>query len=248
MTFIEQIEEVLQMKRSGLHVHDIAERMVEIYPHIKYDIDSLSKKISASLSAQVKKKGSAFARVSGKKKGTYRKGMYRLKARRNNTNAVTFPEQPKVSSQFTGCAGEHAVLSELLFWGFNASMMTVDDGIDIVASKGGDYFHIQVKTSNISSSGEMYGFSVDRKRHQQKYSSSTFYVLVLRRRINNRRYTNDYIIIPSFEIQSMIAKGIISDSQTISMRVSVEKDRFILNGSDVTHIVNNFGIITGVIT
>lgn len=41
-------------------------------------------------------------------------------------------------------------MSELLFFGFNASAMTVDDGIDVVANKGDSYFHIQVKTANAS--------------------------------------------------------------------------------------------------
>lgn len=48
---------------------------------------------------------------------------------------------------FYGKGGEFSVVSELLFRGYNASIMSVDEGIDITASKGDKFFFIQVKTS-----------------------------------------------------------------------------------------------------
>jgi hypothetical protein len=48
------------------------------------------------------------------------KGVYRI--RRKASFAIHKPivETPKVTTHYTGAAGENAVMSELLFWGFNA--------------------------------------------------------------------------------------------------------------------------------
>lgn len=54
----------------------------------------------------------------------------------------------QISTQYVGKAGEHFVVSELLFRGYNASIMNVDEGLDIVATKEGKLYNIQVKTSN----------------------------------------------------------------------------------------------------
>ena len=50
------------------------------------------------------------------------------------------------NSLYVGAAGEHRVESELLFRGYDASMTSVDRGIDIVARKGRHVLDIQVKT------------------------------------------------------------------------------------------------------
>jgi len=240
ISLIEQIESVCTSARLGLHIDDITEKLREQYTFKDESFEHLSKRVGSFLSNTVKKKGGLFSRVSGKKKGTYRRGRYRLKS--TASKKVVFKEAPKVSTQYTGCGGEHAVLSELLFWGFNASMMTVDDGIDIVASRDSDFFHIQVKTSNVSMHNS-YTFKVDTKKFSEKSNYRTFYVLVLRRRSDSKRYINDFIILPSYEIKSMVTRGVITSTQTISMNVNITKNKYSINGLDVTHLVNDFEII-----
>ena len=61
------------------------------------------------------------------------------------------PSEGAFASGFTGKAGEHLVCSELFFRGFNASIMSVDVGMDIVAVKENQLFGIQVKISNLNS-------------------------------------------------------------------------------------------------
>ncbi|MBS1666465.1 MAG: winged helix-turn-helix domain-containing protein [Bacteroidetes bacterium] len=56
----------------------------------------------------------------------------------------------KIESSFVGKAGEHLVCSELLFRGYNASIMSVDVGMDITATKDNKLFSIQVKTANVN--------------------------------------------------------------------------------------------------
>lgn len=60
-------------------------------------------------------------------------------------------EKKKVSGGYIGKAGEHFVASELLFSGYNASIMSVDVGMDVIATKENQLFSLQVKTANISS-------------------------------------------------------------------------------------------------
>lgn len=72
------------------------------------------------------------------------------------------PEPPKVNSDYMGRAGELAVMSELMFRGYNVNRMMIDDGIDIIASKNNVYYYVQVKTT---------GIREGRVQQQIKYSS-----------------------------------------------------------------------------
>lgn len=54
-------------------------------------------------------------------------------------------EKIAVEGSFTGKAGEHLVCSELLFRGFNASIMSVDVGIDIAAVKENKFSVFRLK-------------------------------------------------------------------------------------------------------
>lgn len=50
-------------------------------------------------------------------------------------------------TDFEGRAGECAVMSELIFRGYNANMMMVDEGVDVIAVRDNIYYFIQVKTT-----------------------------------------------------------------------------------------------------
>ncbi|MBI2355705.1 MAG: hypothetical protein HYV13_00680 [Candidatus Doudnabacteria bacterium] len=54
---------------------------------------------------------------------------------------------------FTGKGGEAAVMSELLFRGFNANILPVDYGVDIAAIKEARTYLIQVKTKHWNKTG-----------------------------------------------------------------------------------------------
>jgi hypothetical protein len=76
-----------------------------------------------------------------------------------------------ISSSFIGKAGEHAVCSELLFRGYNASIMSVDVGMDLVATKENRLFNIQVKTANLNQFN-MYVFDLRVSSFERNNSSS----------------------------------------------------------------------------
>ena len=121
--------------------------------------------------------------------------------------------------------------------------MTVDDGIDIVASKDNKYFHIQVKTSNSSESGR-YTFALQQKSFDAKDASSTFYILVMRS-FEVGRYVNNFLIVPNSEIRRLVENSVISKGDKMSLRI--EKDRsgkYMLNGqAPMNWALNKYNMI-----
>lgn len=234
--------EVLSDSGKSMHVDNIAIAAVAKYPNLPDPPEALSAKISAMLSSEVKKPRSQSLFTKPKNKsGGFRRGFYRLRiGRKAVPKNFKVPEQPKVSTQFTGKAGEFAVMSELLFFGFNVSAMTVDDGIDVIASKGESYFHIQVKTSNASASNK-FQFKITRRAFGSKDASATFYVLVLRISESSRN-TCEYLVLPSSEIRRLVDKGVIKEGDAMTLSVDRERgNRFLLNNTeDVTWALNRF--------
>lgn len=242
MTLKEIVIQVLSESGKSMHVNDIAGAAVAKYPNLPDLPDQLAAKISAMLSSEVKKpKSQSLFSKPKNKTGGFRKGVYRLRiGRKAVPKNFKVPEQPKVSTQFTGKAGEYAVMSELLFFGFNVSAMTVDDGIDIVASKSDSYFHIQVKTANVTASNKFH-FKVTKRAFGSKDAAATFYVLVLRISENSRN-TCEYLILPSSEIRRLADKGVVRDGESMTLSVDRERgNRFLLNSTeDVTWALNRF--------
>jgi len=118
--------------------------------------------------------------------------------------------------------------------------MTVDDGIDVIASKGDSYFHIQVKTSNASAS-QKFQFKITKRAFGSKDAAATFYVLVLRIAENSRNAC-EYLVLPSSEIRRLVDKGVVKDGDAMSLSVDRERgNRFLLNRvEDVTWALNRF--------
>lgn len=146
--------------------------------------DEFQKKIASALASNLKLKSTkpSFAKVNwdkGPRKGKPRQGWYRL-VQTKITPASVVVTPPKTDRSFLGCAGEHAVMSELLFWEYNASTMAVDDGVDIVASKDGKFFYIQVKTASCQY-GDKYQFTIPYASFKRYDTYNVFYVFVLRK-------------------------------------------------------------------
>lgn len=222
----------------GMHVHAIADAAVATNQNLGLTAPDYSRKIQSALASHLKLKSQrpVFAKVEGAKKGQFKKGWYRLKVEKQ-APVVASIEGPETDRSFLGKAGEMAVISELLFWGFNASAMLVDSGIDVVASKGGKYFHIQVKTAT-ENDGRFY-FTVKHSAFQGNHNSSMFYVFVLRRKLDS-----EFVIIPSNYLHALIAGGKINQAPSLSINIAVDDKRrkYTLNGTvDVGIYVANFG-------
>ena len=247
---IEQAKEVMANYTGGAHYKEIAQMILDAFPNIKMTREKFEKRVTAVLSKDVKKpKNQSGFTIVKNKTGGRKMGMYRLK--KKAPISPTLPPAPTISTLYTGKAGETAVISELLFYGFNASAMAIGDGIDIIAEKKNKYFHIQVKTPNHTNSG-VFEVSLKRSRFVAKDSIQTFYIFVLRENdtylYNDDyfyRYYNDYVILPSSQIRQFIDVGIIKDGANFSIWIQKDKrNRYLLNATeDVTASINTFGQI-----
>ena len=113
-------------------------------------------------------------------------------------------EEKEIEGGYTGKAGEHVVLSELLFRGYNAALMSVDVGIDIAAIKDNEIFNIQVKTRNVSKKHNAFYFNLRIVSFERHNAGRTFYIFVLRK--NGKL---DYLILPLHEIEKSIEEEFI---------------------------------------
>ena len=239
---LEIAQEILQSAgRKGMHVSEIAQAAVAQNKNMGLPVEDFQKKVAAALAGNLKLKATkpSFAQVNhdkGPRKGKPRQGWYRCREVRNPQPEPPKPKEAPTTS-FTGKGGEYAVMSELLFWGYNASIMTVDDGVDIVAGKDGNFFFVQVKTAMPQDNGKFL-FTI-RKTSFQKYNgANSFYVFVMR---NNEK--NDFIVLPAQQIKHFIGTGCIKENTSLSITITSnnKKTAFFINGNgDVTQYFGAF--------
>ncbi len=172
-----------------------------------------------------------------------------------NTNKITLKNAKKIIEKeqqqdeklnieggYTGKAGEHLVCSHLLFRGFNASIMSVDVGIDIIATIKEKVFGIQVKTSNLNSFN-MYVFDIRKISFQRHNTSSIFYIFVLHGEVKD-----NFLILPVYEIEKMVEKKIILEvghGKRYRVNISIREDQVYLGNRDnnMDYYLNNWKII-----
>lgn len=238
MNWIELCINILKNEGHGkpLHVDAIAEKLSNHSELSNLSQEELKTKVSTSLAQHVKNKNSKIAR---NKKPGKKKGFYYLK---RQITRYSPPKLPDISTNYTGKAGEYGVFSELLFYGFNASIMAVDEGVDIIASKNNKFFHLQVKTANPTETESFQVNNINPKKFKDLNKANSFYIFVLRRIMKNR-IISEYIVLPSNRISEMKAKGIISD--TYNCRISISNEKYFINNKeDITFYVNKFEIIS----
>ena len=116
-------------------------------------------------------------------------------------------EKFEYQSGFTAKAGEYLVCSELLFRNFNASVMSVDVGVDIVAVKGeNQLFGIQVKTANLNKRQNTFIFDIRKVAFDRHNNSSTYYIFVC---VGEDK--NDFLILPFHEMEKKVSENAIKE-------------------------------------
>lgn len=233
--------DIIAAAKGAMHVSDIAAEAMRTNRNLQLSQEEFQKKLMGALAANVKTASPSFAKVPSKT-GGFRKGIYRLKASRARrpTPGVPEPVTP-VSPSFLGKGGEYSVMAELLYRGFNTSLMAVDEGIDIVASRNNEYFHIQVKTSSQSVNGK-YSFFIKNTAFDANNGGKVFYILVMRSNEGIVRFA----VIPSTQLTIHRETGIVGGANGISLFVTPdEKGRsFTMNkGQSIDQFINNFGLI-----
>ncbi len=147
-----------------------------------------------------------------------------------------------VDSGYIGKAGEHLVCSELLFRGFNASIMSVDTGVDIVATKDNRLYGIQVKTARLNKFNT-YVFDVRRVSFERHSTGSTFYIFVL-----YSETKPNYLVIPYFEVEHKVhEKAILEVGHGLRYRINIRmrnSDVFLgRQDHKVNYFLNNWAIL-----
>lgn len=152
-------------------------------------------------------------------------------------------EEVEVEGGYIGKAGEHAVLSELLFRGFNASLMEVDTGVDILATKENEVFNLQVKTRNVSKRHDAYFFNIRIASFERHNSGRTFYIFLLR-----NKGKLDYLILPLVEIEKNIDQDfikVVGNGKIYRVTIKERDGKICLgrNENDVTYYLNQWEVI-----
>jgi len=145
------------------------------------------------------------------------------------------------STQYVGSVGEHRVLSELLFRGYNASIMSVDEGLDIVSTKDNKLFNIQVKTSNENKFNK-YVYDIRKMSFERFDTGNTFYIFVLLAEKTN------FLILPSSEIEKNVQQKnilIVDHGNRYRVNLAIRENKVYLGKltNDATFFLNNWGLL-----
>lgn len=151
-------------------------------------------------------------------------------------------EKIVIEGGFTGKGGEHLVCSELLFRGFNASIMSVDVGVDISAIKENKFFGVQVKTAR-KNSFNTYPFHIRKKSFDRFSQGNIFYILVLRDGLKN-----SFLILPSNEVEKKIKEKAIftvNNNTGYALNVKFREGKIYLGNTDheMSYFLDNWNLI-----
>lgn len=237
---LEVAKEILSEVKE-MHVNDIAQEAVKRNKNLGMPLQEFAKKLTSSLNANLKLKTRKplFSQPLNKKGGV-RRGYYRLRRGANPTTPIIKIPPPTFNTLYTGRAGEYAVASELLFWGFNISAMAVDRGIDLIAEKDGKFKYIQVKTSTARTDENHFSFIVEQSKFDANLSNSPWYIFVMRQGTQI-----DYAVIPCSHLIHLRSSGFIT-GKNLSIQISRDdkKKQYKLNLShDINMYINNFALL-----
>lgn len=141
--------------------------------------------------------------------------------------------------RYAGKAAENLVVAELLFRGFNAQILQVDEGIDVFAVnvKKNELYLIQVKHSHYDTLSRSGTISVTVSSFEKNKRSNVYYIFVLERDVNKR----DFLILPFHKVDELMKNGSINkveNSKQVSFSVLHRKDEdaFIGKISEITDV------------
>lgn len=232
---------ILKRSKGPLHYRDITAKALDM-GILETEGATPEASLNAQLSTDIKRHStqSAFIRTGP--------GEYALNPNYSEPKAIVTPQatteedKEKIEGGYTGKGGEHLVCSELLFRGFNASIMSVDVGMDIIATKENQLFSIQVKTSNLNRF-QTYVFDVRRVSFERHNSGNIFYVFVL-----HGEKSNDYLIMPFHEMEKKVhEKAIREVGHGARYRVNIKfRDGKVYLGTmahEMDYYLNNWALI-----
>lgn len=151
-------------------------------------------------------------------------------------------EKIAVDGSYIGKAGEFLVCSELLFRGFNASIMSVDTGVDIVATKESRLYGIQVKTARLNKFNT-YVFDVRKVSFERHNTGSTYYIFVL-----HEEKKPNFLILPFLEVERKVhEKAILEVGHGLRYRINIKiRNNNVYLGNmehEMNYFLNNWAVL-----
>lgn len=252
--------------KKELHVNEISNYMQTSISDFKNEqIDELKKRVNSFLARNVKSATPQFSKVMNVKTKRPKKGVYSLAKKKpkkpiirvdQQSNSTKKIEEKNVSdfnikgrtnanNNYFGKAGEYAVVSELLFRNFDASIMSVDLGIDITASKNDKFYFIQVKSTNFVN-GQI-SISIKPSKVINNSSANIYFIIVFRYVFENA-YVNRYIVFQNADLERYVHTGLVSQSNgALHIKIKQQHDYLCLyNGpksEDINYYLDNFDLI-----
>lgn len=120
-------------------------------------------------------------------------------------------------TDYIGRAGECAVISELIFHGYNANRMMIDDGVDIIAVKDNVYYYVQVKTTNIKN-GRIYA-QIGIEKFDQFINSQMRYIIVARYNDKGIERNMFFLLTPSLIQHGLYGQCIKKGNDSVSIKI-----------------------------
>jgi hypothetical protein len=198
------------------------------------EFEKVKNRANAILLNETKNPSGIFTKVKNPKTKKEKKGTYKLKQEKKptpvlpptpGTNDPLPNPKPIHANLFTGKAGECAVMSELLFRGYNVNSMLVDDGVDIVASKNNMFYYLQVKTTEIKitpTGRHTISTTIKQKKFEDYIGTQIRYVVVARCLLSGVE-TNMYFIFNNDDIKRFISQGKLNTSaNNINIKIEID--------------------------
>nr|DAV89562.1 MAG TPA: putative endonuclease [Caudoviricetes sp.] len=241
-------KEILTDNRNkAMHVNEIAKIAVQTNRNMAMSEEDFANKVSAALAANVKTKSPTFIKPKNPKTGAARKGYYKLKkTAMQPTVAIPKIKAPAVKTTFAGRAGEYAVASELLFWGYNVATAAIDEGIDlIVETRPNTFQYVQVKTAAAKSDGLTFDFKIEEKAFTATASRKPWYIFVMRQELKNT-----FAVIPFSHLAFLKQQGVIRGTNLLSIQITRDESgrQYKLCGSDINLFINNFELLDNLLS
>lgn len=120
---------------------------------------------------------------------------------------------------FYGVAAENLVVSELLYRGYEAYLINVDLGLDVMAQKDGKTYYFQVKNVSFDKSNTR-AVPITKTSYLRNKSNNVYYFFIMQRDL-----VRDYIIIPQLKLLEFEGKGLINTEEEGKLNLTFTKEK-----------------------
>lgn len=155
------------------------------------------------------------------------------KTHMTNTNKQSDTELPWKKRRFWGEAAEIHVMAELLYRGFQAANIPVDEGLDILAVKENRTYYFQVKHKDLNNNQAI---KITKSSFERTRGGEVYYIFVLLSD-NNR----DFLIIPYHIMNDWIREKIVEDTDDgYLLYIKKQDNHYKLKEKILTNYLNNW--------